>query len=150
MSHVITNRVRTSRRSLLKGITAPGARGPVRLPPPAPRSNPPGTAYTATPPPVAAAGHRPRQAMNPLVSAPPSTRRAQLSARHDLLATKVRELGESRATPPAASDPTAVPKAGPSATGQDNNGKPDESGRPNSGCHMRRDTCPCRFENPLL
>src|SRR5947208_12230551 len=49
MSQVITNRVRTSRRTLLKGITAAGARITVGLPPLASMFNSLGTAYAATP-----------------------------------------------------------------------------------------------------
>ncbi|MEO8131822.1 MAG: DUF1552 domain-containing protein [Bryobacteraceae bacterium] len=53
MSQVITNRIRTSRRSLLKGITAAGAQIVVGLPPLVSMFNSTGTAYAATP---AAAG----------------------------------------------------------------------------------------------
>ena len=49
MSQVITNRVRTSRRSLLKGLTAAGARIVVGLPPLVSMFNSIGTAYAATP-----------------------------------------------------------------------------------------------------
>src|SRR3954463_620651 len=49
MSQVITNRVRTSRRSLLKGITAAGAQIAVGLPPLVSMFNSTGTAYAATP-----------------------------------------------------------------------------------------------------
>src|SRR4051812_25342804 len=49
MSQVITNRVRTSRRSLLKGMTVAGARIAVGLPPLASMFNSIGTAYAATP-----------------------------------------------------------------------------------------------------
>src|SRR5277367_1338193 len=49
MSHIITNRVRTSRRALLKGITAAGARIAIGLPPLASMFNAAGTAYAATP-----------------------------------------------------------------------------------------------------
>src|SRR3954463_11725374 len=49
MSQVITNRVRTSRRSLLKGITAAGARVAVGLPPLVSMFNAAGTAYAAAP-----------------------------------------------------------------------------------------------------
>jgi hypothetical protein len=49
MSQIIVNRVRTSRRSLLKGITAAGARIAVGLPPLASMFNSTGTAYAATP-----------------------------------------------------------------------------------------------------
>ncbi len=48
MSQVITNRVRTSRRSLLKGMTAAGARIVVGLPPLVSMFNSTGTAYAAT------------------------------------------------------------------------------------------------------
>src|SRR5689334_20898883 len=47
MSQVITNRVRVSRRSLLKGLTAAGARIVVGLPPLASMFNALGTAYAA-------------------------------------------------------------------------------------------------------
>src|SRR5947209_14955446 len=47
MSQVITNRVRTSRRSLLKGMTAAGARIVVGLPPLVSMFNSAGTAYAA-------------------------------------------------------------------------------------------------------
>jgi len=49
MSQVITNRVRTSRRSLLKGMTVAGARIAVGLPPLISMFNAAGTAYAATP-----------------------------------------------------------------------------------------------------
>jgi hypothetical protein len=49
MPHIITNRVRTSRRALLKGITAAGARIAIGLPPLASMFNAAGTAYAATP-----------------------------------------------------------------------------------------------------
>jgi hypothetical protein len=49
MSQIIVNRIRTSRRSLLKGITAAGARIAVGLPPLASMFNAAGTAYAATP-----------------------------------------------------------------------------------------------------
>ena len=49
MSQIITNRVRTSRRALLKGFTAAGARIVVGLPPLASMFNSSGTAYAATP-----------------------------------------------------------------------------------------------------
>ncbi len=49
MSQVITNRVRTSRRTLLKGVTAAGARIAVGLPPLASMFNSLGTAYAASP-----------------------------------------------------------------------------------------------------
>jgi hypothetical protein len=49
MSQVIVNRLRTSRRSLLKGITAAGARIVVGLPPLVSMFNSTGTAYAATP-----------------------------------------------------------------------------------------------------
>ncbi len=49
MSQVITNRARTSRRSLLKGITAAGAQIIVGLPPLVSMFNSTGTAYAATP-----------------------------------------------------------------------------------------------------
>jgi hypothetical protein len=49
MSQVITNRVRTSRRSLLKGITAAGAQIVVGLPPLVSMFNSTGTAYAAAP-----------------------------------------------------------------------------------------------------
>ena len=51
MSQIITNRVRTSRRALLKGLTAAGARIVIGLPPLASMFNSTGTAYAATPPP---------------------------------------------------------------------------------------------------
>ncbi|HEY2012158.1 MAG TPA: DUF1552 domain-containing protein [Bryobacteraceae bacterium] len=50
MSQVITRRVRLSRRSLLKGLTASGAQIIVGLPPLASMFNSQGTAYAATPP----------------------------------------------------------------------------------------------------
>src|SRR5580693_7531019 len=50
MSHVITNRLRTSRRSLLKGLTAAGARIAVGLPPLVSMFNSTGTAYAAEAP----------------------------------------------------------------------------------------------------
>jgi hypothetical protein len=49
MSQVIVNRLRTSRRSLLKGITAAGARVAIGLPPLVSMFNSLGTAYAATP-----------------------------------------------------------------------------------------------------
>ena len=49
MSQIITERVRTSRRTLLKGITAAGARIAIGLPPLASMFNSIGTAYAATP-----------------------------------------------------------------------------------------------------
>jgi hypothetical protein len=49
MSQVIANRLRTSRRSLLKGITAAGARVAIGLPPLVSMFNSLGTAYAATP-----------------------------------------------------------------------------------------------------
>jgi hypothetical protein len=49
MPHIITNRVRTSRRALLKGITAAGARIAIGLPPLSSMFNAAGTAYAATP-----------------------------------------------------------------------------------------------------
>src|SRR5271154_5200606 len=49
MSQIITNRVRTSRRSLLKGMTAAGARIAVGLPPLVSMFNSLGTAYAAEP-----------------------------------------------------------------------------------------------------
>jgi hypothetical protein len=49
MSQVITNRVRTSRRALLKGLTAAGARIAIGLPPLVSMFNSTGTAYAATP-----------------------------------------------------------------------------------------------------
>jgi hypothetical protein len=49
MSQVIVNRLRTSRRSLLKGITAAGARVAIGLPPLVSMFNSVGTAYAATP-----------------------------------------------------------------------------------------------------
>ena len=49
MSQIITNRVRTSRRALLKGLTAAGARIVIGLPPLASMFNSTGTAYAATP-----------------------------------------------------------------------------------------------------
>src|ERR1700709_1563606 len=48
MSQVITNRIRTSRRSLLKGMTAAGARIAVGLPPLVSMFTSTGTAYAAT------------------------------------------------------------------------------------------------------
>src|SRR5215472_9537473 len=50
MSQVITKRVRISRRSLLKGITATGAPIVVGLPPLVAMFNSQGTAYAAVPP----------------------------------------------------------------------------------------------------
>jgi len=52
MSLVITNRVRTSRRALLKGITAAGARIAIGLPPLASMFNAAGTAYAAEQKPI--------------------------------------------------------------------------------------------------
>src|ERR1700722_1083510 len=49
MSQVITNRVRTSRRSMLKGMTVAGARIAVGLPPLISMFNAAGTAYAAAP-----------------------------------------------------------------------------------------------------
>jgi hypothetical protein len=49
MSQVITNRVRTSRRTLLQGMTAAGARIALGLPPLVSMFNSIGTAYAATP-----------------------------------------------------------------------------------------------------
>ena len=49
MSQIITNRVRTSRRALLKGLTAAGARIVIGLPPLVSMFNSTGTAYAATP-----------------------------------------------------------------------------------------------------
>ena len=49
MSQIITNRVRTSRRALLKGMTAAGARIAIGLPPLVSMFNSTGTAYAATP-----------------------------------------------------------------------------------------------------
>src|SRR5579863_9101682 len=49
MSQIITNRIRTSRRALLKGLTAAGARIVVGLPPLVSMFNSTGTAYAATP-----------------------------------------------------------------------------------------------------
>src|ERR1700756_1705821 len=54
MSQLITNRVRTSRRALLKGITAAGARITIGLPPLVSMFNSTGTAYAATGPAAAA------------------------------------------------------------------------------------------------
>src|SRR5690348_8127601 len=54
MSQIITNRVRTSRRALLKGLTAAGARIVIGLPPLVSMFNSTGTAYAATPPTAAA------------------------------------------------------------------------------------------------
>ena len=48
MSQIITNRVRTSRRALLKGLTAAGAKIVIGLPPLASMFNATGTAYAAT------------------------------------------------------------------------------------------------------
>jgi hypothetical protein len=48
MSQIITNRVRTSRRALLKGLTAAGAKIVIGLPPLASMFNSTGTAYAAT------------------------------------------------------------------------------------------------------
>ena len=50
MSQVITNRVRLSRRSLLKGLTAAGGPIMVGLPPLVSMFNSLGTAYAAAPP----------------------------------------------------------------------------------------------------
>src|SRR3984893_7142315 len=50
MSQIITKRVRLSRRSLLKGLTASGAPILVGLPPLVSMFNSVGTAYAATPP----------------------------------------------------------------------------------------------------
>src|ERR1700730_16171835 len=50
MSQVITNRVRLSRRSLLKGLTAAGTPILVGLPPLVSMFNSQGTAYAAVPP----------------------------------------------------------------------------------------------------
>jgi hypothetical protein len=49
MSQIIANRVRTSRRALLKGLTAAGAKIVIGLPPLASMFNSTGTAYAATP-----------------------------------------------------------------------------------------------------
>ena len=49
MSQIITDRVRTSRRALLKGLTAAGARIVIGLPPLVSMFNSTGTAYAATP-----------------------------------------------------------------------------------------------------
>src|SRR6202451_2087426 len=49
MSQIITNRIRTSRRALLKGLTAAGAQIVVGLPPLVSMFNSTGTAYAATP-----------------------------------------------------------------------------------------------------
>ncbi len=61
MSQVITNRLRTSRRSLLKGITVAGAQIVVGLPPLVSMFNSAGTAYAATPATtaIAKAGEKP-------------------------------------------------------------------------------------------
>ncbi|HSM77320.1 MAG TPA: DUF1552 domain-containing protein, partial [Bryobacteraceae bacterium] len=67
MSQIITNRVRTSRRALLKGLTAAGAQIVVGLPPLASMFNSTGTAYAATPPQAAPASA-------PLVEKPIETR----------------------------------------------------------------------------
>ncbi len=48
MSQIITNRIRTSRRALLKGLTAAGARIVVGVPPLVSMFNSTGTAYAAT------------------------------------------------------------------------------------------------------
>src|ERR1700733_12342607 len=56
MSQIITNRVRTSRRALLKGLTAAGARIVIGLPPLVSMFNSTGTAYAATPPTTTATG----------------------------------------------------------------------------------------------
>src|ERR1700728_4113345 len=56
MSQIITNRVRTSRRALLKGLTAAGARIVIGLPPLVSMFNSTGTAYAATPPTTTAKG----------------------------------------------------------------------------------------------
>jgi uncharacterized protein DUF1552 len=49
MSQIITNRTRTSRRALLKGLTAAGARIAIGIPPLVSMFNSTGTAYAATP-----------------------------------------------------------------------------------------------------
>jgi hypothetical protein len=49
MSQIITSRVRTSRRALLKGLTAAGARIAIGVPPLVSMFNSTGTAYAATP-----------------------------------------------------------------------------------------------------
>ena len=49
MSQIITRRIRTSRRTLLKGLTAAGARIVVGIPPLVSMFNSTGTAYAATP-----------------------------------------------------------------------------------------------------
>src|SRR5215469_419827 len=54
MSQIIINRVRTSRRALLKGLTAAGAKIVIGLPPLASMFNSTGTAYASTPQPTAA------------------------------------------------------------------------------------------------
>jgi hypothetical protein len=54
VSQIITARVRTSRRSLLKGITAAGARIAIGLPPLASMFNSIGSAYAASSASVAA------------------------------------------------------------------------------------------------
>src|SRR5436305_14321355 len=56
MSQIITDRVRTSRRSLLKGITAAGARIAIGLPPLVSMFNSAGTAYAAATNTASAAG----------------------------------------------------------------------------------------------
>jgi len=59
MSQIITSRVRTSRRALLKGLTAAGARIAIGLPPLASMFNSTGTAYAQTAPANAALAEKP-------------------------------------------------------------------------------------------
>src|ERR1035438_10129121 len=59
MSQVITNRVRTSRRALLKGLTAAGARIAIGIPPLVSMFNSTGTAYAQSAPAKAALVEKP-------------------------------------------------------------------------------------------